>query len=255
MADEIIKAQHANGRRGGHGDSNRPVAVVTGAGRGIGRALVNLLREKDYTVIAVVRKLSDVQELFTLDHSRILPVRSDVTEPSTEDVLREFVETQTGRVDLLINNAGYGASNYGIEGLKYEELDRVMQVHLHGPIRCIRACLPYLRQSKDGVIINISSRFGSVEWVANGTVPHDEATYAYRIAKSSLNMLTSCLAVELKKENIRVISVDPGKVKTRFGPQDADTEPETSARAILALAQGCDQTGVFVNAQGEKLPW
>jgi NAD(P)-dependent dehydrogenase (short-subunit alcohol dehydrogenase family) len=205
--------------------------------------------------VAVVRSLSDVGELFSLDPQNILPVRCDVTEPSTESVLREFLERQIGRVDVLINNAGFGAKSYGIEGLSFEELHNVLAVSCDGAIRCVRACLPFLRASDNAAVLNISSRFGSLEWVASGKLPHQEATYPYRIGKAALNMLTSCLAAELRSEGIRVLAVDPGKVKTRFGPQDADVEPLDAARAIVDLVGGCSATGMFVSASGEKLPW
>jgi NAD(P)-dependent dehydrogenase (short-subunit alcohol dehydrogenase family) len=231
------------------------VAVVTGAGRGIGRALLTELRARDYTVVAVVRSLSDVRELFAADPHNVFPIRCDVTEQSTETVLREFLEAHVQNVDLLINNAGHGATGYGIEGCDLQELDRVMAVSCHGPIRVVKACLPFLRNSADAAIINMSSRFGSAEWVATGAVPHDQATYPYRIAKAAMNMFTSCLAIELKSEGIRVLSVDPGKVKTRFGPKDADTEPAEAAQAIVDLVEGNSQTGLFLRASGEKLPW
>ncbi len=117
--------------------AERKVAVVTGAGRGIGRALVDVLREKNYQVIAVVRSLSDVSDLFSTDPHNIFPVRCDVTESSTEATLAEFIARQVDKVDLLINNAGYGANGYGISGLDLQELEKVLAVHCYGPIRCV----------------------------------------------------------------------------------------------------------------------
>lgn len=237
------------------GRNSAPVAVVTGAGRGIGKAFLEELVQRGYRVVAVVRSLASVRELFSLDPNNIFPIRCDVTEASTEEVLKEFLQNQFEKVDLLINNAGYGATGYGIEGLQVQELDRVMAVHLHGPIRCVKACLPFLRNSSDATIINISSRFASLEDVSTGAVPHDQATYPYRIAKASLNMLTSCLSIELAKEGIRVLSIDPGKVKTRFGPIDADTEPAAAAKAIVELVEKNNHPGLFLRASGDKVPW
>jgi NAD(P)-dependent dehydrogenase (short-subunit alcohol dehydrogenase family) len=235
--------------------SGAPIAVITGAGRGIGRSLLTELLERGYKVIAVVRNGAHVAELNAIDPQRVFAVRCDITEPSTETALKDFIGSVTARIDLLVNNAGGGATGYGIDGLVYQELDNVLAVHCYGPIRCVKACLPYLRRSDRAAIVNISSRFGSLEWVANGTVPHKEATYPYRIGKAALNMLTSCLAVELKSENIRVLSVDPGKVKTRFGPKDADTEPREAARAIIDLVETRSETATFIHASGEKVPW
>jgi len=235
--------------------TTKPVAIVTGAAKGIGRALLDELRQRGYIVIGVVRSLSDVSELFTLDPENVFPIRCDVTEPSTEIVLREFLESQIDKVDLLINNAGFGATGYGIEKLKFDELESVLAVHCFGAIRCLKACLPWLRKSKNAIVINISSRFGSLEWVSTGKVGHERTTYAYRIAKAALNMFTSSLAAELRNDGIKVLSVDPGKVKTRIALSDADVEPAEAARAIINLAQSTSETGVFLNTAGEKLPW
>lgn len=232
------------------------VAVVTGAGRGIGRALVEALYAKRYCVVPVVRAAEHVAELAAIDRARVSPVQCDVTEPESERLLGEFLTQHFERIDLLVNNAGFGASAYGIEKLDFRELDAVLAVHCYAPIRCTRACLPLLRRSLKGTIANISSRFGSLQWVASRSVPADQATYPYRIAKAAMNMFTSCLAVELAAEKIRVLAVDPGKVKTRFGPSDADLEPVQAAEAILQIVENGWETAVFVNSStGEKVPW
>ncbi len=239
-------------------DPSSKIAVVTGAGRGIGRALLDELQKHQFGIIAVVRSSEHIDDINALAPGRITAVLCDVTKPESEQLLIDFLKDllgENGKIDLLVNNAGFGASAYGVEGMRYDELDRVLAVSCYGPIRCVRACIPYLRKSKAAAIMNISSRFGSVEWVATGTVPHDQATYPYRIGKAALNMFTSCLSMELKSENIRVLSIDPGKVKTRFGPNDADTEASDAARSIVDLALNNTSTGMFLHASGEKLPW
>lgn len=231
------------------------VAVVTGAARGIGRALVDAFVARDYKVAAIVRSAEDVPVLAEL-HNNVFPYKCDITRPQAEQRLSDFLGSNFGEVDVLINNAGFGATAYGIEKLKLEELDAVLGVHCYGPIRCVRAALPLLRAAESPTIVNISSRFGSLEWVASGTVPADQATYAYRIAKAAMNMLTSCLAAEFADTKIRVLAVDPGKVKTRFGPKDADIEPEVTAERIVDLVAHSKQTATFVHAiSGEKIPW
>jgi len=228
-------------------------AVVTGAGRGIGRALVEELSARNYRIGAVVRDPSHVDELTALPGVSVLV--ADIMVPETESRLSSFLDESFDKVDLLINNAGFGARNYGIDGLDYQELQRLLDIHCFGAIRCVKGCLPHLRRSEQATIINMSSRFGSLEWVARGVVPHQQATYPYRIAKAAMNMFTSCLAIELQEEGIRVVSMDPGKVKTRFGPVDADVEPSEAARSILSVSENLSDTGLFIHASGDKVPW
>lgn len=232
------------------------IALVTGAGKGIGRALVPELVERGYTVIAVTRTAEDVETLSSTAPDKVLSVRCDITQADAEAVLSKFLaDNAISHIDLLINNAGHGATKYGIANMDFDELNRVIAVSCHGPARVVRACLPLLRQGTGKVVINVSSRFASLEWVASGVLPHEEATYPYRIAKAAMNMFTSCLAAELRAENFRVLAVDPGKVKTRFGPKDADTAPADAARALVNLSEQSAQTGAFVHASGEKVPW
>lgn len=236
-------------------NSSKRVAVITGAGRGIGLALTELLIAQGYLVVAVVRNPDQVAALSEQFGASVLPLLCDVTSNESETILSEFLSKHVEKVHLLVNNAGFGASKYGVMGLRFEELDNVLAVSCHGPIRCVRACLPFLRAAQGAVVLNISSRFGSVEWVATETVPADQATYAYRIGKAAMNMFTSCLSVELRPDKIRVLSIDPGKVKTRFGPVDADTEAADAARSIIELVESNSATGLFLHASGEKLPW
>jgi NAD(P)-dependent dehydrogenase (short-subunit alcohol dehydrogenase family) len=235
--------------------SARKVAVVTGAARGIGKALLDELLLRNYMVVAVVKQLDDVQILNAIDAQSVFAVRADITENSTEKVLQDFLSNTVQKVDLLINNAGFSAKGKGIEGLSFLELDAVMSVHCHGPARCIRSSLPLLKKSKNPVILNISSRFGSTELVVTEAVPNEVTTYPYRIAKSAMNMLTACLAVELRPENIRVLAVHPGAVKTSFAAKDADVEPEQAAKNIIDLAEKGTETGLFAHASGGTLPW
>lgn len=231
-------------------------ALVTGAGRGIGFELARELCSRGYLVLAVVRSMADVERLPAELGDSVQVLCCDITDKSAERLIREFLELKLrGKLKLLINNAGYGASKYGIEDLSFEELESVLAVHLHGAIRCVRAALPYLKKASPATVINISSRFASCKWVASLHLSPSEATYAYRIGKAAMNMLSACLSAEFSAEELKVLAVDPGKVKTRFGPKDADTEAADAARSILTLALNNSHTGKFVNSAGDELPW
>src|SRR5262249_37355034 len=123
------------------------------------------------------------------------------------------------------------------------------------PVRCVRACLPFLRRSAQALIINMSSACASHELIASGVIPHDEVTLSYQMAQGALNMLTASLSAQLRNENIRVLSFDPGPVKTRLGPANEPTEPEQAAQAIARLAEENCDTGLFLHISGSKIPW
>ncbi|HEY9757366.1 MAG TPA: SDR family NAD(P)-dependent oxidoreductase [Oculatellaceae cyanobacterium] len=236
--------------------NGKRIAVVTGAGRGIGRVITEHLLAHNYQVVAVVRKLADVEELERLFKPNLVALRCDVTEPSCETALRECLERNVDHIDLLFNNAGFSAKGKGITGLDFQELTNVISVHCYGPIRCVRACLPFLQKSDNACVANISSRFGSLEMVSTNAVPNQETTYPYRIAKAAMNMFTACLSVELEADRIRVLSIHPGQVKTSFGASDAATPPEEAAANIVGIAEGFEKSGAFVHATtGSVLPW
>lgn len=231
------------------------VAVLTGAAGGLGGALLDELLKREYRTFAVVRGVEQERQLFERNPELIVPIRCDLSEDSAESVVRSTLRLHTSTVDLLINCAGGGATKFGIEELDLSELMKVLNVHCFGSIRMSKACLPFLKTAK-GTILNISSRYGSVAWVARNEVPNAESTYSYRIAKAALNMLTACLSSELESSGVRALSIDPGKLKTKFAPKDADKTPQTAAAEILdTLEKRRAETGLFINASGEQIPW
>ncbi len=236
-------------------DNSKAVAVVTGAARGIGRALVETLYGKGYYVVAVVRNPADVNVLSAIAPGYIFPLCCDITQPLAEETLQEFLDRHTKKVDLLINNAGVDTKGRGISGLSLETLDLDLAVHCYGAIRCVRACLPFLRASSGALILSMSSSYASIELIASGKVGNEQVNHSYKIAQGASNMLTALLAAELRNENIRVLSFDPGPVKTRMGPADAKTEPEDVAQAIIDLAEKNSDTGVFLHISEGKVPW
>ena len=101
----------------------------------------------------------------------------------------------------------------------------------------------------------MSSSYASIELVASGRVAHNQVTHSYKIAQGASNMLVALLAAELRSDNIRVISFDPGHVKTRLGSATAKTEPEQVPEAIVDQAEKNFETGVFLHMKRGKVPW
>ncbi len=153
----------------------------------------------------------------------------DVTTDSIEKEMSDSLARYTDSLDLLINNAGNIRKVRGIENATPRELIEHFNVHCAGAARCVRAALPFLKKSPKAAIVNISSRFSSISLVLDW---ERDYVYAYSIAKCAQNMLTACLHQELKKFNIKVLAVHPGRLKTVNAPPDADTEPRQAAERL-----------------------
>jgi len=173
------------------------VAVVTGGASGIGAATARLLRERGATVAVLDRDLND-------ETTSPLGFRCDITDDrAVTGVMKEIAKT-LGRVDVLINNAGIGASGNVGENDDAEWL-RVFDVNVFGLVRVTRAALPFLRRSPSPAIVNVSSVVARV-----GVV--DRALYS--ASKGAVTSLTLAMAADHVREGIRVNAVLPGTADT-----------------------------------------
>ena len=179
------------------------VWMITGAGRGLGKAFVKEAVKNGDRVIAAVRKVPD-DDLFR--HENVLPVIMDVTRP---DEIKAAVETGTerfGRIDCLINNAGFGM-NGAFEEISDEELRNLFETDYFGVVNVCRAVIPIMRKQRSGRIFNISSQAGIMGF--NGGS-------AYCAAKFAVVGLSEALNNELNQFCIQACAVAPGAFRTDF---------------------------------------
>ncbi|MGH9862950.1 MAG: SDR family oxidoreductase [Candidatus Acidiferrales bacterium] len=182
------------------------VAIVTGASSGIGEALVRQLAREGARVVLAARSEEQLQAVAaSLDAERVLVVPTDVTEPADIDHLIERTATRFGGIDILVNNAGFGLYG-GTEEILWEHLRQMWEVNFFGAVRCTRAALPYLC-ARRGVVVNISSVAGKI------VVPY---MTQYCATKHALNAFSDGLRMELRQAGVRVVTVCPGRVRTRF---------------------------------------
>jgi NAD(P)-dependent dehydrogenase (short-subunit alcohol dehydrogenase family) len=156
-------------------------------------------------------------------------------------------------LDILINMAGIMPGKYDakLEDLNFDDCRKAYETNTLGPLRITRYFLPLLRKSKKARVINVTSGLGSISGTDNPNF------YAYGGSKAALNKVTRTLALELKKENIVAIVLDPGWVKTDMGGPNAWLTPEESSTAIVktAKALSMDQTSLFIYNDGKELKW
>lgn len=214
--------------------------VITGASRGIGKALAErFLKNGDFVIGTSTSGTSPIE------HERLLMLQLDLANPESIEACTKSIIDSGKTIDILINNAGTWS---GIEDdpiIYLDILRKTLEVNLFGAVDFTERLIPILNEG--GHIVNVSSRAGSMTNTNHSNYPD------YKISKAALNMVTRCLAIRLEGR-ITVSSVHPGWVKTDMGGSDADIEPAEAAEDIFTLANSKPETGQFW-FKGEKFPW
>lgn len=195
------------------------VVLITGCSSGIGRATALEAARRGHQVFATARKREDLEDLARRERISVLSL--DVTDPASIGAAVQRVLEEAGRLDALVNNAGYG--QYGaVEDVSLGEWRRQFEVNLFGAIEAIRAVLPAMRRSRGGTIVNVSSLAGKLAIPFAGP---------YCASKHALEAVSDALRVELAPFGIRVVVVEPGPIVTNFGSRArADVAGVLSAR-------------------------
>ena len=177
------------------------VVLITGCSTGIGRDLAQRLTQAGYTVVATARRTETLNDL-----QAALKLPLDVTQPNSIDEAVARTLQQFGRIEVLVNNAGY-ALRGALEEVAGEQVQQMFDVNVFGALRMIQAVAPHMRRQGAGRIINISSIAGKCSTPANGV---------YSASKFALEALSDALRVELQPFGIQVVVVEPGAIKTHF---------------------------------------
>ena len=184
-------------------------ALVTGASSGIGEATALKLREVGYTVYGAARRLERMKELAD-EGVRLLTM--DVTDDDSMRAGVERIVSESGRIDVLVNNAGYGS--YGaVEDVPLSEARYQFEVNVFGAARLIQLVLPQMRSQGSGTIVNICSMGGRIYTPLGGW---------YHGTKFALEALSDCLRMETKPFGIDVVMIEPGSIRTEWGGIAAD---------------------------------
>ena len=199
------------------------IAIVTGASSGIGAATAELLASSGYKVYGTSRKgASDAKRSYKM-------IALDVnSEESIEAALKEVIQIE-GRIDLVVNNAGFGVAPGGAEESSIEQTKMIFDTNFFGIVRMTRAVVPYMRKQGEGRIINIGSILGLIP------APY-MATYA--ATKHAVEGFSESLDHELRTRGIRVSVIEPGYTNTQFEANtlevDAKIDEYNLARKALA---------------------
>ena len=223
--------------------ASQKVALVTGAGRGIGRAIAVALAQGGYALCLAARTLAELEEtrrLSDLDPSRALIVLVDLADAEAPANLCDAALSHFGRLDVLVNNAGWAPPRTSLIKLRPEDLERMIAVNLRAPIALARlAAIQMTKQAGGGVIVNIAS-------VAARNQAAGETVYA--AVKAGLIAFTRSCFAEFRQSDVRTAVIIPGLTDTAFIPQNkrldraAMLRPEDVAGAVLGVVNAAGGT-------------
>ncbi len=220
-----------------------PVALVSGANRGIGREIARQLREDDgFTVLAGARDPAKIEAA-----DGLVPLALDVSDDASVAAVRKRVEEDPGRLDVLVNNAGVFGPYDSVATYDLDAAHEVLETNLFGAWRLTQSFLPLLRESEHPRIVNVSSGGGQLDDMNGGGT-------AYRLSKTALNALTRTTAAD--EPDVLVNSLCPGWVRTDMGGRNAPRSVEEGADTAVWLATLPDDgpTGGFFRNR-ERIPW
>ena len=230
-----------------------PVALITGANRGLGLEFTRQYLADGWQVFATCRDPASANELQRLAQKacgKLAIVAMDVTD--AQSVRAATAQVGDARIDLLVNCAGItGMSGQKVGKVNYEFWARVLDVNTMGPLRVIEAFLDNVARSERKLVVTITSGMGSLSDNTSG------GSIAYRTSKAAVNMVTRSAAIDLAPQGITCVVVNPGWVKTDMGGPNATLTAQESVTAIRQLIEklGPDHTGMFFHYDGTSYPW
>lgn len=237
---------------------SRRIVLVTGASRGVGRAVAEASLRRGDLVIASARRESDLESLAKM--GEMIPLVLDVGDSEAVMALGSQLSKQVDYMSTVFNSAGV----YSLQSKRWdnrttrldtvtdEELVHVFRINAVAPVLITRSLRPLLAAAPGGGrVVNLTSLLGSV---SEKDTPGD---YAYCASKAALNIMTRGLAAELAGEGIICVAITPGWVRTEMGGAHASLTPEESAQGLLATTDALVQadSGRLIDEHGGDLPW
>lgn len=238
--------------------------LITGSNRGIGLELVERYLQQDDTLIyATCRQPAEAAALNNLAQQhpeRLKIIQLDVTDQQSIDEAAAQISREVDGLEMLVNNAGIlpggvasvvpNAAKFGF--LEAAAMEAVFRVNTIAPMMVAQAFSDLLRRGTNARLINMTSDAGSIAMTT-----HSAYHYSYKASKAALNMVTRCLAVDLRADGVIVISIHPGWIQTDMGGPHATRTPAETIPTMMQVIDSLtlDDSGAFLNWDGKPVPW
>jgi NAD(P)-dependent dehydrogenase (short-subunit alcohol dehydrogenase family) len=247
---------------------DKPVALVTGANKGIGLQIAKDLSARGLTVLVGTRNIEHGEAAAKSVGADARALALDVTDQVSIADAAERIRNEFGRLDVLVNNAGIShagkpgrslqevAQSGRMSVVSLNEVRAVFETNVFGVIAVTQAMLPLLRKAPAGCIVNVSSTSGSLTWNSDSANPHRKMFGAYSSSKTALNAITLAFAADLESTGIKVNAACPGFTATDLNNFQGTRTVQQAARepVRLALLDANGPTGTFSNEDG-PVPW
>ncbi len=228
--------------------------LITGASRGIGLELTKIFLNNNYNVYTLTTSIRDeLKSLAEKYQNKLYNYICNVTKE--QEIIEAFkdISKRTDSIDIIINNAAIFLEDNkkDLDEINFESMKKTYDVNSIGPLRVIKHFIPLLKMGSIKRIINISSEAGSIKnaWRKND--------YGYSMSKSALNMATKILQNRFEKNNIKVLAIHPGWVRTDMGGEEAPILPHESAKKLfnLILKKWNISDPIYYDLDGKEMNW
>ena len=234
-------------------DKSEHTVVITGTSKGLGLACTKMMLEEQISVIGISRSM--VQDESVLDNPKYKHIELDLLSHSYTEALSEAVGDRP--ISGLINNAGTGGDRNKLAEVDANEVSKLIQIHTLSSIKMTQTLLPNLLKTKNSRVLNISSRFGSLEYERTQKFNSARVSYSYRISKAAVNMLSLCMHSEVKHQNLILTAIHPGEIFTANDMPDASLTIEQAGALLKSCFFGIEPRhgGLFLRSDLSEMSY
>lgn len=251
-------------------DNTKRIALITGANQGVGFQVAKELAAKNHIVLVGSRNYERGEAAANTIGAGAIPIQLDVTDAASIQAAAKRIESEFGRLDLLVNNAAVSRSGnkeitmedyaalYGVSTVSLDEVRAIWETNVFGVLAVYQAMLPLLRLGKDARIVNVSSSVGSFTLNADPSWHYRKMfSPAYAGSKSAMNIMALAMMIEHENDGIKVNLVSPEFTKTALNNYQGTETLEDGSREVVRVALlGPDEPGgTFTRWENTHIPW